>query len=510
MKNKIIVGILIGVGMIAIGAWFSIPHNTNDVKNTISVAYAIPNDVVSFDNAALVEDIGINLLIGHVYETLVHYDSDRGSFQPHLAESWTVSEDGLAYDFKLKRGITFHDGSDFTPTVVVENFNRIKDPKAGPVLSQFLSGIKEVRVVDDTTVRFVLGSPSASFLPNISFIGVASLPSIKNGTILEKPVGTGPLVFIAHEPGTKIVFHRNNRYWGPKPVFEELNVFVILDENARLLALRNGGIDFLPLNRISAEDREKLVKDPAFTSTHVPANSLDSVYFNGKDSQLSDKNLRLALTEALDLKVIADILGDSVIEARGPIPVSYAENPQTLQLRSYNSEHAKKLYAESGAKEPIELMYPSDNPAYQKIAEYITEQWGKIGVQTTLEKKDMTTMINSVVSGEYQVALSYLGGLSPDPLFFLEYVFASSGPYAQFLGYHNDRLEELVKELKIVTDAREREKIFAEAQQIIIDDAPAIFLYNSTYGYVYSNKKIKSFKVDPFIQSKYLEKIELR
>lgn len=508
MKNRYILGALLVIVVIGVG--FFVSNKTNEVESTAFLSTAIPNDIVSFDNAALVEDLGINLLIGHVYETLVQYDSDKNSFQPNLAKSWEVSKDRLTYDFRLQEGVKFHDLSDLTAEVIVENINRIKDPKTGPVLSQFLSEIKEVNVVDKSTVRFVLTSPSASFMSNISFIGIASLPAIKNGTISEKPIGTGPLVFISHEPGKKISLQRNNQYWGSKSVFKEFNVFVIPDENARLLALRNGGIDFLPEKQISSENREGIAQNSEFTTVRVPANSLDSIYFNGKDSQLSNRNIRIALTEALDLKVITSILGDSVIEARGPIPVSYAENPQTLKLISYNPEHAKKLYAESGIQKPIELMYLSDNPSYQKIAEYIAEQWGKIGVQTTLKKVDITTMTNNVVSGKYQAAFSYLGGLSPNPLFFLEFVFSSRGPYAQFLGYKNDKLENLVKELQVTISVNERENKFAEAQQIVVDDAPSISLYNSTYGYIYNNKKISSFKVDPFIPSKYLERIGLR
>ena len=509
MKNKYILsGILLIVVAISVG--FFVSNKTSEIKSTASVSYAIPNDIVSFDNAALTEDLSINLLLGHIYETLVQYDSSKNSFQPYLAESWIVSKDGLAYDFKLRKGIKFHDSSDLTAEVVVENINRIKDPKTGPVLSQFLSGVKEIKAVDDNTVRFVLAAPSASFISNISFIGIASLPAIKNGTIAERPIGTGPLVFVSSDPGKKIIFQRNDQYWGSKAVFKELDVFVIPDENARLLALRNGGIDFLPEKYMSSENREGIAKNSEFTTARIPANSLDSLYFNGKDSQLSNHNVRIALTEALDLKEIVKILGDSVIEARGPIPVSYAENPQTLKLISYNLEDAKKLYKEATIQKPIELMYLSDNPSYQKIAEYIAEQWGKIGVKTTLKKVDITTMTNNVISDKYQVALSYLGGLSPNPLFFIEYVFSSGGPYAQFLGYKNDKLEELVKELQTIADVNGREKKFAEAQQIVIDDAPSVSLYNSTYGYIYNNKKISDFKIDPFLPSKYLEKIGLR
>jgi peptide/nickel transport system substrate-binding protein len=515
MKKKYIILGILGIALI-FGGFLLLNHpsrleKSGPKENSASISYAIPNDIVSFDNTSLVEELGTNLLLGHVYETLVQYDSNKKSFQPNLAERWNVSEDGIIYDFRLRENIKFHDSTDLNANVVVENITRIKDPKISPVLSQFLSIVKEVKTVDSRTVRFVLDTPSSSFIPKISFIGMASSAAIANGSLSEKPIGTGPLVFSYREPGKKIVFQRNDRYWGNKPTFKELDVLVIPDENARFIALRNNGLDFLPINQIGPENQSEILKNSDFSLTQVPANSLDSIYLNEKDALLSNNKMRVALTKAIDPRSIITILDNSVIEARGPIPVSYAENSQSLKINTYDLGQAKQLISEINSEnKTIELMYLSDNPSYQKIAEYVAEQWGKIGVQTNLKKADTATMINNVITGKYQTAIIYLGGPYPDPLFFLEYVFASSGPYAKFLGYQNDKFEELAKKLQDEKDDRERKREFVEAQQIIIDDAPAIFLYNSTFGYIYNNKKIHGFKTDPFLPSKYFENIGLQ
>ncbi len=503
--KKLLLGIVIIV--ILVGGIYISQKSPNNPSNKI-LSYSIPSDVASFDNAKLIESISINLLFGHVYESLINYDTDSASFKPLLAKSWDISNDGLVYKFNLREGVYFHDGTIFDSNVVLKNLNRIKNPKISPVLSQFLSGIKTIETPDKRTIKITLSSPDSSFLSKISFISIASAKSIKENTLSEKPTGTGPLVFTSHEIGKKIVFKRNDNYWGKKSNIAELDVLIIPDDLGRTLALKNGDIDFWIMSSFNP-NVGKLVKQNNILFKSVAGNTINSIYFNLNDAQLSNRDIRVAFAESIDKKEILKILNNFGVKSKGPVPTMYKENTPEVTDYSFNLANAKSLYKKANIHEPIKILYISDDPVNKTISEYIASQWRKIGAEVEISGYDFAGILDKVVNRKFQAVLSYLGGPYPDPLFFIETPFSSSGPYSVFLGYNTKKIDQLVYDIKNTTDLQTRQKDFVKAQQIVIKDIPAIFLYDSKVGILYNKQKIKNIKIDSFISLKYLEQTEL-
>lgn len=211
-------------------------------------------DSASLDPSIVTD--GESLKITHqVFDSLLEYKEGTTEVQPSLAESWTVSEDGLKYTFKLRQGVKFHDGTDFNAEAVVFNFTRWSDPKSeykfeGDSFDYYDSMfgpdgkrvIKEVKAIDDNTVEFTLNQPQAPFLQNLAMtsFGIASPTAIKEKkeNFKNEPVGTGPFVFKEWKRNDSITLEKNPNYWKEGlPKLNKVIVRSIPDNSARFRAL---------------------------------------------------------------------------------------------------------------------------------------------------------------------------------------------------------------------------------------------------------------------------------
>jgi peptide/nickel transport system substrate-binding protein len=482
-----------------------INNQENKEKNILT--YAISNDINSFDNTQMIESISIDLMYGHIYESLVGYDSNKNKFIPVLAKDWKLSNNNKTYEFQLKQNIVFHDQTAFNAEVVKLNLERLKDAEISPVLSQFLIGIQEINIIDNYKLKITLTEPDNTFLAKISTATLASSKAIQEDKLNQHPIGTGPLKFKEHQLGEKIILEKNENYWGGKSNLQELKILIIKDDLGKSLALKNNKIDFW-LVRGFDPNLENLVKEKNISFKKTTGNTVNSIWFNQNLDQFQSKQFRLALAKSIDKKEIIKILKDFGSVAKGPVPTFYSVNNSQVNDYSFNLEEAKKLYQQNQVNEPIEIIYINDSAINKSISEYIANQWRKIGLDVKIQGYDITTAIGKVNKGEFQTLLTYLGGIYPDPLFFMEFGFSSNGPYSNALGYQNKELDQLLKEAKLSFNNKVQEKKLIESQQIIIQDIPAIFIYDSNIGILFNNQKIKNFELDNFLPLKNLNQIK--
>ena len=174
---------------------------------------------------ARVDDLESGKVIVNIYEGLTKYAPDSTKVEPSLAESWTVSPDGLSYTFKLRQGVKFHDGTDFNADAVKFNIDRQLPPKADdnmPYASFTFGTVKDVQVVDPYTVKINLSQPNTAFLANLAMGMAAPMVSPKaltdnNNSVMDNPVGTGPYKFVKWTKGENVQLVRNDDYWGERP-----------------------------------------------------------------------------------------------------------------------------------------------------------------------------------------------------------------------------------------------------------------------------------------------------
>ncbi|HAS73461.1 MAG TPA: ABC transporter substrate-binding protein, partial [Clostridiales bacterium UBA8960] len=237
-KNQIMIMILI-MSLLVTGIIVVLAKNKNPLGFK-RIVIGRMNDALSLD-PAITSDSESFQVTANIYDTLVVYKTNETEIKPGLAESWKVSEDGLTWNFKIRRNVKFHDGSKLDAHVVAFNFQRWMDPSSPYHTGQFIYWnytfggfpgiIKSVTALSDTTLEIILTEPYAPFLSTISLpaFGIASQSAIVkyNDNLKFHPVGTGPYIFTSWESNESIVLKRNDDYWGEHGKSSEIEFRVL-------------------------------------------------------------------------------------------------------------------------------------------------------------------------------------------------------------------------------------------------------------------------------------------
>jgi len=330
-------------------------------EEPIVIIRATIGDPESVDPAFDYETGGYEIM-QNCYETLIWYDSPSVEhLVPWLAESYTVSPDGLTYTFVLRKGIKFHDGTDFNADAVVYSLNRSMKMGLDPawMLTDYVEA-DGVKKVDDFTVSVTLKHPYAAFLaimanPIASAVSPTAVEA--NGGIVEGEqnewmnrhcVGTGPFKLESWEAKQQLTLVRNENYWGTpsatglaKP--SKVIIRIMEDENTRILALKAGEVDFAG---VSPDRLSAVLGEPGIQFDKIgPSSAINYIAFNYRSDKypmFQDKNVRAAIIHALDIDLmISNILQGWGVRAKGPIPQGWFGYKADLVPYEYNMDKAK-------------------------------------------------------------------------------------------------------------------------------------------------------------------------
>ena len=300
-----------------------------------------------------------------LFETLVTTPDDSTEVVPGLAESWTTSADGLAWTFKLRRGVRFHDGTPLDAAAVKFTFDRVIDPnhphaKSGKwsFVAGYLSSVKSVEAVDPLTVRLNLKYPTSSLpallaLPNCAIVSPTAFAKDPAG-FESRPIGSGRYRFDTWERGSRLVLKRNENYSGTKGRPQTLVYRAIPDATTRVTELLTGGVDvILP---IAPDFIDKLEKNPQITVYRKTGLTVWYVGFNVEKKPFTDKRVRQAFNHAVNKDaIVRDILKGTGVPAVGPLlPGTWAADP-ALRRYAYDPAAAKRLLAEAGYPNGFEV-----------------------------------------------------------------------------------------------------------------------------------------------------------
>ncbi len=456
-------------------------------KDTLKVAIGIDLDTV--DPHGQTTTVVFNV-VRHVYETLVWYD-DKGNVIPWLAERWEISPDGLVYTFYLRKGVKFHDGSEFDAYTVKANVDRWVDPTVRVPLRGQLP-IMKAEVVDKYTVKIYFKEPYAPALRAIaSYLLITSSKIIEkygNKTITEA-IGTGPYKFVSWEKGKRVVLEVNEGYWGEKPYIKRIEWLIIPDATTRVAALLAKDVDFaynLPPTDI---DRVKA----AGLQLVMPASNRIMFIAMLPKGPLADPKVRQALNYAVDKKAIIDhVLYGLGIDSKAPLPshfFGYAE----MSPYEYNIDKAKKLLAEAGYPQgfKITLLHPTGRYLQDKqVAEAVQAYLSKIGVQVELRTMDWPSFVAEIrkplEEKTFDMVLLGWGPLVADAHFTLHGQFHSKqAPPAGLAAAHysNPEVDALLEQAARELNEAKRIELYRKAIEIIWRDAPWIFLYVQKWFY---------------------------
>ena len=436
----------------------------------------------------------------HIYDALVAQDN-RKRIMPSLAISWgPISDD--TWEFKLREGVTFHDGSPFTADDVVCSWARppkiIDSPGS---FTSFTQG-KEVTKVDDYTVHIKTEGPYPSMIYDASAIFIvsdevgcdASTDDYLNGNAA---VGTGPYKLGAYVPDQIVILEANENYWGEAPEFSDVKFLPISSDPSRVAALLAGDVDMI--DQVPTSDIGVLRDNPNLT---VHSTETDRVIFlfpdhwrenspfvkglDGSDikSPLQDNRVRLALSLAMNRKAISErVMEGQSVPAEQIMPEGFFGRSTNLSVPEYNPEKAKALLAEAGYPDGFKLTLHGPNDRYindKKILEALAQMFTQIGIVTDIETMPRSIYFDRASAGadgdpEFSAFLVGWGtrsGEASDPMRALIH---SRDPAAGFGAnnrgrYSNPEVDAIIEEALVTVDRDKRQALFAEATDISMSE----------------------------------------
>jgi peptide/nickel transport system substrate-binding protein len=459
-------------------------------------------------------DINSMRVLSSVYDTLVRFKEGSFTQEPGLATAWKMSPDGLVYTFTLRKNVKFHDGTPFDAEAVKFTYDRLLDPKHPyaetgpfPFASFYYGAIKEVTVVDPSTVRFTLKQPFSPLLNNLTLNTgrIVSPAAVKKygKEFASHPVGTGPFTFVSWDKNVRIVLDANPAYWGGAPKLDRLVFRPLVEEQTRVTELLSGGVDFIV--DVPPDNVAQVRKDAKLTYFEQPGPHIWWVTLNTEKKPFSDVRVRRAVNFAVNRDAIAgDLLKKTATAAIGPIPpsITWAFTDQVTKY-PYDPARAKKLLAEAGYPNgfPAVFWIPESGSGMQSpktMAQAIQADLAAVGITASIQTFEWGAYLNKYGKGLGQDAdmgaMSFM--LDPgDPGPMLSLVIDGKGGFRGG-AYANPEVDKLLAEASRVVDLKKRGDLYRQVQKLVVDDAPWIFVDNAVQNAA-GAKKVAGFKLHP-------------
>ena len=448
----------------------------------------------SIDPAEVYELMASNLLY-NVGDQLVHLEVGTGEAAPGIAESWEISDDAKTYTFKLREGLTFHDGSDLTSEDVKWSLERainINHPESAAFL---ISSIESIETPDDTTVEITISEPNVTFLSRLSYTVATILPSDSDvytapkkalGKGGEPPtveqaekfiqgetiVGSGPYEMTSYSPDTGATLEAFDGYWGEAPLTSTIKLQFFESAAQMTNALRNGEID-VNINDLGPAERAALSNEEGVVVEEGAAGRTRYIVLDVTQKPFDDPAVRQAISANIDRQRIADEVFEGAAEPLfSMVPPAYeASNP------SYIEEATGEV---SDGPIKFDLWYPLNKygDTEPDVAETIARSLNESGdFDVTTKSSDWAAEYSgNLNTGTYG---AYLLGWYPDYIDPDDYIEPFYHSEKTFIGFYGDpEMDELIAEEQQETDLEARNEIFDEIQRKAAEDMPFIPLYS--------------------------------
>jgi peptide/nickel transport system substrate-binding protein len=441
----------------------------------------------------------------HFFERLTEFDSNA-KMQPALAESWkAVAPD--VWEFKLRPGVKWHDGRDFTAEDVAFTIERAPNvPNSPGGFGAFVRGVKRVEIVDPLTIRFHTPGPYPLLPVDFASLFIVSRHAGQNAATEDynsgkAVIGTGPYRFNSYTPGNRVQMTRNDAYWGGKPDWATVDFRIISNPAARTAAILSGDVDII--DTVPSSDIPKLRQDSKVQVTSIqglrliylaPDRSRDEnpVFVTDNDGKplarnpFNDLRVRRALSMAISREGLAERVMEDTAKPAGQWlpPGAYSHNPDVKPLEQ-DLDGAKKLLAEAGFPRGFRMTLHTPNDRYPndaKTAQAVAQMWTRAGVQTTVEALPWSTYSVRSNRQEFGVRLMGWGSLTGEASYALVNIMGTYSQETRFGAnnsgrYSSPELDALTLKATSTLDDEEREKLLQEAVKVAMDDVAIIPLH---------------------------------
>ena len=451
-----------------------------------------------FVNYRDIRDLNPHLYAGEMYAQSILYDTlvsiTEDGYEGCLAESWTISEDGKIYTFKIRDGVTFSDGTVCDANAILANFNAIIENKDRHTWLEMMNLLVGVSAPDDHTFVIELSEayypmltelgcirPFAMISPNCMIDG-----STKDG--VSGYIGTGPYVLTDFETDQYAVFERNENYWGEKPEIERITVKVIPDNQTRIMALESGEIDLIfGKNMLDADAISQYVDSDKFEVALSNPTSTRHIVLNTTNEILSDTAVRQALQHATNRTAISEGIfygleqpADTLYAATVPYcDVELTPYEYSTETASSMLDEAGWIMGSSGIREKggkkleLDLLYNSDSVTEKTISEYLQSEYLKLGISLNIHGEEEQSYRDNMKAGNFDMVFNICWGMPYDPQSSLAAMRAPVyGDFAAQQGLADKKeIDQAITDILTTTDEEERQELYRFVLTRLHEDA---------------------------------------
>lgn len=455
-------------------------------------------------NAAITTAGPETLISGKFYEGLLDY-AEGMEPKPQLAESWTISPDGLTITFNLRKDVKWHDGKPFTSRDVSVSIMKILKVYHGRGRSTF-ANLTEVQTPDDNTAVFKLTTPQPAMMKALNACESPILPAhLYDGTdimanpVNTKPVGTGPFKLSDYTRGESIVMERNEDYWDKgRPYIDSLVIQYVADGATRAAMLESGEADLVASSLIPPLEIIRLGKTDGFAITdhgYEISSSMHLLDFNLRHPILSNVKVRQAIAHAVDFSWITqNIWYGFGYAGTGPLHHDQREFYTTENVPTYplDLKKAEALLDEAGYPKKdggvrfaltIDALNYGEEPL--RTSEYMREQLRQIGITLTVRSVDSGTFVKRVYTDRDFDMSTFTGSAGADPVIGVHRFYWSKNikqgvAFSNGSGYSNPEVDKLLEAAQIEMDETKRKQLYADFQRKVMEDVPTLPLCSTS------------------------------
>jgi peptide/nickel transport system substrate-binding protein len=470
-------------------------------KDTLTIG--MPSDVPIFDTHRAT-GLYNGSVLNQVSEPLVLLSS-KGEAQPWLAESWEQSKDGKTWTIKLRKGVKFTDGTPLTAEAVKFSLERFRKHSIGKAT---LAVVESITAVDEHTLRLTTRAPYAPLANTLGYHWIvvyseAQIKKVGDENLHTAPVGSGPFKFVHHKRGQEVRLEANDQYWAGKPRLRTVISRPYPDISARVLALESGDVDLI--FQVPPQEAARLARNPNLVVYTPPTARVIWLYLNTQKEVFKDRRVRQALYHAIDrAAIVKSVFAGTATPLHSPGPAGSYGYTETHDHYGYDPEKARRLLREAGQPSLTFTVhhtpgrYLLSGQVLEAIQGYLKQvgvtmkimdlEWGTLSQQAALpvERNPVQAALFGwrSVNGDIDSAIQDFGSRFWRP----------AGNNLSF--YKNEEFDRLLEQEQGALDAKKRLAMLSRMQEILMEDAPAIFLYGEPQIWA-AKKSLKELDWNP-------------